>query len=196
MPEESLAVSGSNPFCVGPGQSTNLFYRIVPMNDNADKHQQTHLFHTHNYLIKPSADESAPPPLFPEFDLLNQEGLCTAAEKKKNVKDKREIIATESALDLVLLWETTLNDRDKDGGNGIVLRGQHNLCDVSFLMQTVDKVVSAENNSSNNATDNASLRFSIESPRKVIHDFSKEGYLPFSFSLIFGDFVSFLSLST
>lgn len=80
-----------------------------------------------------------------------------------------------SPLDLILLWETKLDSNSNIDNNNttttdsaVVVQGQQNLCDVSFLTPTtVDKAVSE---------DHSTLRFTIESPRKVIHDFTQQRY--------------------
>jgi len=70
----------------------------------------------------------------------------------------------ETGLDLVILWETALETGSVET---ITLIGQQNICNVSFSSPTtVDKSVS-----NNNA-----LRFSIESPRKMTHDFSEDSF--------------------
>lgn len=62
----------------------------------------------------------------------------------KNEKDRKEVPKEISMLDLMIFWETTL-----EGEERLTFSGVHNVPNISFLTQTVDKAV----------TENAALRF-------------------------------------
>ena len=80
-------------------------------------------------------------------------------------------------LDFILSWSAIDN-------KGVKVIGQLNIINVSLLNtnnntseQTIDSNSNKDsnnNNNSNNNKENSQLRFTIESPRKIIHDFNKE----------------------
>jgi len=105
----------------------------------------------------------------PYRDFLQREQIFIGEKKKHETAitptpSDSSASMDETGLDLIILWETAVGTGPSDR---IILIGQQNICNVSFLSPTtVDKSVS-----NNNA-----LRFSIESPRKVVHDFSEDSF--------------------
>jgi len=144
--------SNTDGTAISRDETTSLFFRIVPAeNKQIIKEQKTQMYHTHNYLIPEAENNNIVNPLLPEYDFLLREKSGMESPKKDT---QQEV----SMLDLMLKWETVVPS------DQVVYRGVHNVCNISFMTQTVDKVVS----------DNVALRFSIESPRKIAHDFSKQ----------------------
>eukprot|EP01114_Cavostelium_apophysatum_P009903 TRINITY_DN2322_c0_g2_i1.p1 TRINITY_DN2322_c0_g2~~TRINITY_DN2322_c0_g2_i1.p1 ORF type:complete len:1266 (+),score=437.02 TRINITY_DN2322_c0_g2_i1:149-3946(+) len=182
------SITNEESICnIGPEQTTNMFFRINPVSDSEKKNEKTGLFHT-NYAVVASPSEEVlnlQNSLFPTYGFLLREKsamntpapdstpsvtyssnittpfLASSANSAQNAAIKETAKkAEETTLDMIIVWETTL-----ESGEKITLRGQHNVCNISFLTQTtVDKAIN----------ENTTLRFSIESPRKIVHDFSKD----------------------
>jgi len=129
-------------FSIGPGEATNMFFRIVPSNSQKEG------TNTHN-LLKGHAQ----PPNSPHNDFLSRE--------KAFLKEKRKVdylyshAQITNGLDLVLFWGCAQKGEDE------IFFGQHNICNISVNTPTApEKSVSQD-----------ALRFRINSPRNVEHDF-------------------------
>lgn len=128
-------------YVIGPGEATNLFFRVLPLEekDSATKVNQTYTL----------SKDHHPPCQAPYLDFLKREKAYIA--EKKKAEHLHGSAAPTNALDLILLWSTV-------GEDSTILSGQQNICGISLTAATaVDKP----------------LRFRLESPRKVQHDFSQ-----------------------
>lgn len=155
---------------IAPEQSTSMFFRILPVESPQEKNENIQLYQTSFNL---SASTANPKMMdvediqAPYFDFLERERIFLTEKKKLETNvlsnDNNGNGTDQSELDLIIMWETALETGSTES---IILIGQQNICKVSFLSPTtVDKSVAANN----------SLRFTIESPRKVIHDFNEQG---------------------
>jgi len=97
----------------------------------------------------------------PMWDFVRREKLFIQ-EKKKAQKES----VPESALDILVLWETTI----KNGNEMETHVGLTNLCHLSLtgLSQAESSSPSAQ------VLSKTKLRFTVHSSRKEIHDFSKQ----------------------
>jgi hypothetical protein len=135
-----------------------------------DKNTNTQLYHTNHTLSQSTATPKMmdiDDPQAPYFDFLEREKIFINEKKKYETAvsptPSDSNVDNETGLDIIILWETAL---ETGSAESIILVGQQNICSVSFLSATVDKSISTNNG----------LRFSIESPRKVVHDFNEEKY--------------------
>ncbi|PRP88533.1 hypothetical protein PROFUN_02944 [Planoprotostelium fungivorum] len=146
-------------FKLSPEQTTNLFFRIIPANKESPT--ENGLYHTKHQLLNVNEEE------IPSQELLEREKLTIEMKDRK-----RNNAHKDNNMDLVISWRTTADFNSLKAAYGghtapSSVRGQQNICFVPFLSPaTVDQTLSE-------SEDNA-LRFSIESPRKVIHDFSQD----------------------
>jgi len=170
---------------IGPGQSTTLFFRIVPVSPSLQRDVRTKLFYTkcclsQQYAIRDLAEVA------PCYDFLEREkaywveknraeklkiltpGGHHSAFHHKQETEKNKDLPIPSELDLILLWETTVSEMVADSNNHrLVLIGQQNICNLALLNSaTVDQVVADDN----------PLRFTIDSPRKILHDFNRQSF--------------------
>eukprot|EP01117_Protostelium_nocturnum_P005453 TRINITY_DN1976_c0_g1_i3.p1 TRINITY_DN1976_c0_g1~~TRINITY_DN1976_c0_g1_i3.p1 ORF type:complete len:1121 (-),score=430.32 TRINITY_DN1976_c0_g1_i3:762-4124(-) len=172
--------SNDEMFKIAQNQSTNFFFRIIPALEDQVEDESTNSFISKHSLSSNSQKDLSS---IPSFDFLEREKMMIAAkEKKRAVPGAENSNATplnkrESNLDLMLLWRTTADfskitlpyggPNHPSSSNKMEVVGQQNSCFIPFLIPaTVDQVLSEE--------DDNPLRFSIECPRKVIHDFNQE----------------------
>lgn len=138
-------------------ESTNLFFRITPeqevKEDNSTNYlmKATHLPFPKFGTIEPSM------PAFPQFDFLLREKRHL--EEKGRISKEAAAESESSNMDFILLFEAFDPMMTKK------IFGQVNICNVQFMRPTTAEHTLAENNP---------LRFSVESPRKVLHDFQSQ----------------------
>eukprot|EP01119_Soliformovum_irregulare_P017192 TRINITY_DN5065_c0_g1_i1.p1 TRINITY_DN5065_c0_g1~~TRINITY_DN5065_c0_g1_i1.p1 ORF type:complete len:1258 (+),score=327.93 TRINITY_DN5065_c0_g1_i1:91-3864(+) len=150
---------------IGAEQSTSLFYRIVPAKDETKTHYgQTGVYQT-DYALYSSSEPSADLTKFPYYDFLVKEKYYLA-DKSRPLSSADKLVTPvqvgveDGTLDLILTWETRVNSPE---GQPLTIVGQHNICNVSFLENT-------------GKTSSTPLRFFIESPRKIVHDFTSQSF--------------------
>jgi hypothetical protein len=160
---------------IGPQQTTNLFFRITPANEKATKDTRTNLYHS-SHLLSSSNEPTIED--ITHYSLMKREKNFLA-EKKKQQKDLTAEpldINHDIYLDVYIIWETSIDSNllnsqlNASQATKMKIIGQQNICFIPFLTPTtVDQAISE--------TDESSLRFTIESPRKVLHDFSQQKYV-------------------
>src|SRR5438552_3911388 len=91
---------------IGQDQSTTIFFRIVPSNDTQRRNEKTKAFHTNHALSKNSKSKAEiDSSMNPFYDFLFREKVFIAEKKHETP----ETSSTDTQLDLILLWETSLD---------------------------------------------------------------------------------------
>jgi len=150
-------------FTVLPRQSTNMFFKIVPYTEQDANHNERRNTH---FNFPPKKEENGFPQNCPVLDFLNREKFFMTEKVAPDIfassfspKEKVEEIPTSSLMDFLIIWEakTEMNQR--------ICFGQHTICNIAFLTTSTAEQSVSENNA---------LRYSVEAPRKVLHEFTKE----------------------
>jgi len=142
-------------FSIAPRESTNIFFRITPGLDQITKISNTETLDTlytnlafQHKMVMDSTES-------PYGDFLVREKISSLRQFSKYHNTVRYITDPYN-LDVLLLWEL---------GDNIV--GQQNILNLNFLpSENINEI----------ANDNTPLRFLINAPSKVTHDFKAENF--------------------